>query len=280
MCLRHPLITLSNQKNCRSLVPAVFLILFIDKLIILVYKLIQIDKQINSKEIPLAPFFGHPVTRFGMMNCYLVEDQDGLTLIDTGMAGSADLILKAAARLEQPIRRLMLTHAHTDHVGSVDDLVQRVPDLEFLCSSQTARFLQGAMALTPGQPDVPVKGGFVPVTAVPTRILSPGDRIGWLTVLAAPGHSPDHLVFLDNRDGTLYAGDAFQTRGGLAVSGDLRWRFPLPAWATWHKPTALETARALADLAPTRLAVGHGPVLVEPVDAMRVAIARAEKKFQ
>lgn len=225
-------------------------------------------------------FKGRKLTRFWVMNTYLVQEADGLTLIDTGMSGSADSILNAAQTLGQPIRRILLTHAHTDHVGSLDELVRRLPDAEFLCSAQTARFLRGDLSLEPGQGHSPLKGGFVRCEATPNQTIAHGHRIGSLQVIAAPGHSPDHIVFLDTRDGTLYAGDAFQTQGGLAVSGDLRWRFPLPAWATWDRSTALATAKALVELNPSRLAVGHGPMLENPIPAMNEVIARAERKFQ
>jgi glyoxylase-like metal-dependent hydrolase (beta-lactamase superfamily II) len=45
--------------------------------------------------------------------------------------------------------------------------------------------------------------------------------------------------------------------------------------ATWHRPTALETARKLRELDPDRLAPGHGKVLENPGAAMDRAIARA-----
>jgi glyoxylase-like metal-dependent hydrolase (beta-lactamase superfamily II) len=98
-----------------------------------------------------------------------------------------------------------------------------------------------------------------------------------LEVIASPGHTPDHVSFLDVRDRTLIAGDAFQTRGGMAVSGVVRPLFPFPALATWHKPTALTSAQALRALNPTRLAVGHGRVLEEPLAMMDQAIAVARR---
>jgi hypothetical protein len=45
--------------------------------------------------------------------------------------------------------------------------------------------------------------------------------------------------------------------------------------ATWDKATALGAARALTALQPTRLAVGHGPVLEAPVAAMMQVIDAA-----
>jgi glyoxylase-like metal-dependent hydrolase (beta-lactamase superfamily II) len=93
--------------------------------------------------------------------------------------------------------------------------------------------------------------------------------------VSTPGHTPGHIALFDRRDGTLIAGDALQTRGGVAVSGTLQWWFPFPALATWHRPSALTSARRLRSLEPARLAVGHGDVLENPLPAMDQAIAIA-----
>ena len=49
-----------------------------------------------------------------MVNEYLVAEDDGLSLIDTGLAGTDRLILARARDLGMPIRRIALTHAHRD----------------------------------------------------------------------------------------------------------------------------------------------------------------------
>jgi glyoxylase-like metal-dependent hydrolase (beta-lactamase superfamily II) len=94
-------------------------------------------------------------------------------------------------------------------------------------------------------------------------------------VVSAPGHTPGQIALWDARDGALIAGDALQTRAGVAVAGTVRWLFPFPALATWHPPTALASAQRLRALLPTRLAVGHGEVLEQPLAAMDHAIAVA-----
>jgi glyoxylase-like metal-dependent hydrolase (beta-lactamase superfamily II) len=67
------------------------------------------------------------LTRLALVNCYLVREPDGFTLIDTGIASSEDDILSSASALGAPIRRILLTHAHVDHVGSVDALQRSFP---------------------------------------------------------------------------------------------------------------------------------------------------------
>ncbi len=218
------------------------------------------------------------VSRFGLVNAFLVREQDGLTLVDTAIPRSAKAVLAAAQGLGAPIVRIVLTHAHADHVGSLDALHAAVPDAEVLISARDARLLAKDRTPDPGEPaDAKLRGGYPGTRTRPTRTLAPGDRIGSLEAIAAPGHTPGHLAFLDVRDRTLLAGDAYSTLGGVATCARPNPRFPAPALATWHRPTALRTARELHALTPTRLAVGHGPVVDAPAEAMAAAIARAER---
>ncbi|MDX1612951.1 MAG: MBL fold metallo-hydrolase [Candidatus Promineifilaceae bacterium] len=220
------------------------------------------------------------LTRFFVVNYYLVREDDGLTLIDSGLSGGAGGILKAAAAIGQPITRITLTHAHGDHAGSLDELRALLPETVVAFSARTAAFLQGDLSLLPDEPQAQLRGSFINRQTQPTRVLQPDNYLGSLRVVAAPGHAPDQIAFFDERDGTLIAGDAFQTQGGIAVSGIMRWRFPLPAMATWHLPTALETARALRRLNPARLVVGHGGVLDAPQAQMDQAIATAATEVE
>jgi glyoxylase-like metal-dependent hydrolase (beta-lactamase superfamily II) len=214
------------------------------------------------------------VSRFGFVNVYLVEEDDGLTLVDTAIPGSAKAIRAAADKLGRPIVRIALTHAHGDHVGSLDALAAALPDAEVLISSRDARLLAKDMSLDPDEPRDKLRGGYPGAKTRPTRTIEPGERVGSLAVIAAPGHTPGQVALLDTRDRTLYCADAFSTLGGVSTTAKANLRFPLPALATWHRPTALETATALRALDPARLAPGHGKVVEAPGDAMDRAIAR------
>lgn len=219
------------------------------------------------------------LAHYGLINCYFVLEDDGLTLVDTGIAGTAPLLIAAVERLGRPLRRIVLTHAHVDHVGGLDALHARFPEVEVLISARDARLLRGDTTLEPGEPQTRLRGGLKPTRTQPTRFLDDGDRVSSLRALASPGHTPGHMAFLDPRDATLIAGDAFQTQGGLAVAGQVRLLFPLPALATWHAPTALESARRLTALHPQRLAVGHGSPLERPTEAMRRVTERFARRL-
>ena len=214
------------------------------------------------------------VVRLGLVNAYLVREDDGLTLIDTMLPGSAKRIIGAAGACRAPIVRIVLTHAHGDHVGSLDALKQELPEAEVIISTRDARLLAKDMSLDPGEPQNKLRGGYPGAETKPDRTVESGDRVGSIEVIATPGHTPGHVALLDARDRTIYCGDVFSTLGGVATSAKVKPVMPL-ALFTWHRPTELESARALRTLAPARLAPGHGKVIESPLDAMERAIASA-----
>jgi glyoxylase-like metal-dependent hydrolase (beta-lactamase superfamily II) len=214
------------------------------------------------------------ISRLGLVNGYLVAEDDGLTVIDTMIGGSAGRIVAAAEALGAPITRIVLTHAHGDHVGSLDELAKRAPEAEVIISTRDARLLAKDMSLDPGEPDDKLRGGYPGAETRPDRTVADCDRVGSLEVFAAPGHTPGHIALLDTRDRTLYCGDVYSTLGGVATSAKVNPLCPI-ALFTWHRPTELASARALRALDPARLAPGHGGVVESPADAMDRAIARA-----
>ncbi|HEX4108182.1 MAG TPA: MBL fold metallo-hydrolase [Solirubrobacteraceae bacterium] len=214
------------------------------------------------------------VSRLGFVNCYLVREEDGLTLVDTMIPRSGKKIVAAAAKMGAPIVRIALTHAHGDHVGSLDELHGLLPEAEVIVSAREERLLTKDLSLDPGEPQSKPRGGYPGAKTSAGRTVSEGDAVGSLRVIASPGHTPGHIAFLDTREDTLICGDALATLGGVATSAKGSRLFPLPAMAAWHKPTALESARALRALDPARLAPGHGKVVDAPGAAMDAAIAR------
>ena len=212
------------------------------------------------------------LTRLGFVNAYLVVEDDGLTLVDTMISGSADGIVAAAGELGRPVGRIVLTHGHGDHVGSLDALSQRLPEAEIAISARESRLLAGDRTLSAAEPASKIRGSWPTVSTVPTRLLEPGDSVGSLRVIAAPGHTPGHIALLDERDGTLIAGDAYSTLAGISTGGHTNRRFPLVAMATWDRETANRTAASLRALEPAALAVGHGPVIASPAAAMDRAL--------
>ena len=97
-----------------------------------------------------------------------------------------------------------------------------------------------------------------------------------IAVIAAPGHTRDHTVFLaksGKKDGptVLFSGDAMHSAGKM-------WTPYTTDWDHWTdvglKPTA-ETLRKLAKLAPTHLCPAHGSILTKEIPKAFLATASA-----
>lgn len=215
------------------------------------------------------------------VNCYLVEEDKELTLIDAAMSFSVQGIIRTAASLNKPITRIVLTHAHGDHVGALDALKQRLPDARVYISERDASLLGGDRSLRQDEPQTPIKGS-VPskIATRPDILLRDGDYAGSLRAVSTPGHTPGSMSFLDERSGALIAGDAFQTFRRTAVAGTVVPWFPFPAMATWNKDQALASAFKLLAASPSVLAVGHGNMLISPVEHMKQAAHEAQLKLQ
>ena len=230
--------------------------------------------------IPISQY-GRQLTRFGAVNCFLVHEPDGLTLIDANVKGSGNDILAAAG--DEPIRRILLTHAHVDHMGSVDEIVAHNPDAIVAASERSLPFLKlppdralhadelgnGGEADRKGE----VKGATPGMQTPVNLLLREGDAAGSLRVIETPGHMPGHLSFLDERDGTLYAGDALFGMGHLGITGWSPWWFPLNK--CWSRPLARQSAEHLLGFTVERFATGHGPLRAGGRAALEAAIARA-----
>ncbi|UJF31451.1 MBL fold metallo-hydrolase [Paenibacillus hexagrammi] len=211
------------------------------------------------------------------VNCYFVEEEDSLTLVDTAVAAGSHEILQFADKIGKPITRILLTHLHHDHVGGLDALKEMLPDAIVYISGREARLMSGDYTLDPEELDTPILG-IIP-NNLKTRadvLLKDGDQIGSLIALSAPGHTPGSMAFFDTRNKNLIAGDTFQTEGGIAVAGQLRPLFPFLSKNTWDKQASLASALKLREYSPLLLAVGHGEMLELPCADMDRAIKEAE----
>ena len=160
----------------------------------------------------------------GVVNAFLLADSDGLTLIDTGVAGSEDKILDAVreiGRQPQDIRNILVTHLHGDHTGSLAALkgatgapaTMHPLDAALVREGISARPMRPAPGLLP-KLMVNLFMRSAPQGIQPTSIeyeVNDGDELpiaGGLRVFHAPGHAAGQVVFLwPQQGGVLFAAD-------------------------------------------------------------------------
>jgi len=185
----------------------------------------------------------------GVSNAGVIADDDGLTVIDTLMVRSQwEPFAAAVAKLRRPVRRLLLTHAHVDHVGGT----RAFPMASVLGSQQTSEQLDGEMPVAAYKAFMPAFAaefdelaelGTRPVTHLVTDAAELTPRI---EVLPATGHTAGDVMALVADVDVLFAGDlCFFGVTPLAFQGDC---------AMWA-----DVLEAVAELADT-IVPGHGPV--------------------
>ncbi len=218
------------------------------------------------------------LTFLGFCNCYLLREADGFTLIDTAVSGSQKDVLRAAAELGGTIKRILLTHAHGDHMGSLDALHDALGPVDVAISEREAPLLHKDLSLRSNEPQTPLKGFLFPGAKTrPTHTLTEGELFGSLRCIYTPGHSPGQMSFLDERSGTLIGGDALVSLGGtLQVCTHTPWWFPLPKLFTWDKALANASARKLLTAEPKLILNGHGSAVANGTGALADAIGRIQ----
>ena len=224
-----------------------------------------------TRSLPAMPVTR--VSRFGFVNAYLVEEDDGLTVVDTMLPRSAKAILKAAAG--RPIKRIALTHAHGDHVGSLDALAEELPGVEVAdLRARRAAAGQGHDARARGAAGQAARQlpGHQDAADARARARRP-DRLARGRRLARPHARPRRVPRHARRHALLRRRllDARRRRDDREDrTRASRCRPPRPGTARprWR------ARRRCARSSPTRLAPGHGKVVDSPARAMDAAIAR------
>lgn len=190
---------------------------------------------------------------------YALRDQDGVTLIDASISNAGPKILAQLKQMgHQPtdVKRILITHAHPDHVGSLPDLYAAT-QAQIWCHALEQPVIEGKTSI-PRRPS----GLRPPDTKMkPTpvhRTLSDGEILpilGGLQVVTTPGHAPGHLSFWHPERKILITGD---------VLFHLFNRITLPlAMLTVDMAENKRSIRKIATLRPKSLLFGHGPAVIE-----------------
>lgn len=144
----------------------------------------------------------------------LVEDGEGWTLVDTGIGSSANRIKQALSALgsgPEGLKRVFLTHQHSDHVGGLQNVLEWAPDAKVWAPEHEADVISGRRDMDPnGNSIIRFLARNAESPGVPVgRVVGEGDEVAGFRVISTPGHTPGHVSLLRDEDGLLFTADTF-----------------------------------------------------------------------
>lgn len=205
-----------------------------------------------------------------LVNSYLVEDADGVTVIDAGLPGhwkELQAELATMGRSLDDVRGIVLTHGDTDHLGFAERLRKEkgVPIYVHELDAARARGedkSNGSWGKVKPGPLLRFlwysgRRGGLRVPPVSEVMTFSGDGVldlpGSPVIIHVPGHTPGSVAIHVPAVDALFVGDALTT--GHVLTGK---NGPQPAPFTLEPELALESLGKLESVQATWLLPGHG----------------------
>jgi glyoxylase-like metal-dependent hydrolase (beta-lactamase superfamily II) len=192
-------------------------------------------------------------------NSYLVMNKDGILLIDTGLPGNGEKIIKYVEGLgkkSEDVKYIILTHADPDHSGSAAELKK-------LTNAKLAIHEVDAPRISGEKPVKEVKGAKKVLfslilksykTVKPDILLKERDKIDDFKVVYTPGHTQGSISLYGKE--VLFSGDA--------VLGDKNGNVAPPSPSmTFDLPQAWKSVEKISNLDFEILLPGHGKVVLK-----------------
>lgn len=129
-------------------------------------------------------------------NTYFIENEDSVLLVDPSSDGQK--IIQKLNEINKPLKAIILTHAHFDHIGALDEVLDKY-DVPVYLNQEEFDFLtdtskNGSQKFS--------QYGLKPITskAKPIHLEEGEHTIEGFTVnvLHTPGHSPGSLTYVFN----------------------------------------------------------------------------------
>ena len=205
-----------------------------------------------------------------MGRVYLLTEGDGLTLIDASIASAGKKILAQMAEAgfsAENLKRILITHAHPDHIGSIPALVK--------ATGAQLVVPEGERAVVDGEMPIPRASGWLrppetvledmkaDATVANSDVLQ--DVLGGLHAIHTPGHAPGHMSYWQPERGILFCGDVIFNAPSM--------RLPLQMLTVDMTENIRSVAR-LEALKPKTICFGHGKPMIEQAAQKLTAFAK------
>jgi len=223
-----------------------------------------------------ATIVGEPVVEgigriAGFVNCYTFQAGDEVFVIDTGYRRGAQPVVRAFRSAGVPltqVRRVLLTHHHIDHRGGAAYLLEHT-GAPISCHADDVAFVDGSDR---APMSILMRLFLRPRSAPVTTALKDGDRVGELSVVHLPGHTPGEVAFYEPRRKILFSGDS-------VVEHDGRLTLPAPKYAA-NLELAVHSLDRIRSLEVEVLLPGHGVPVTKGVSGLLAdLIRRAPAQF-
>jgi glyoxylase-like metal-dependent hydrolase (beta-lactamase superfamily II) len=213
-------------------------------------------------------------------NWTIVHTGQGTVLIDAGYPADAGLVAESVtatgADLDS-VSFILVTHAHTDHIGGIPALLARLPEATVVCSSAELRATRGPerdqiTVATAGVRNLirprfawwavrAILAGGTRALAIPSaRAFNPAElsELG-IREHPAPGHTSGSTIYELVGDNAYVTGDAWITDHPTYAS-------PRAGAIDAHFSSDDQVARQTANKLPQDVSIlpGHGPAAVKP----------------
>jgi glyoxylase-like metal-dependent hydrolase (beta-lactamase superfamily II) len=201
-------------------------------------------------------------------NQYLIVDNGGFTLIDTGIPGRSRVILNGISSLTNNninLSTILVTHADGDHIGSLKAIQSKTQAVSCASEPEAISIGEGTMSreLKPANEfQNSVFNLFSRFFKAPQakidRILEPDDILsiaGEMIVVDSSGHTPGHLSFYIPRQRVLFSGDSIFRKNGILI--------PSYGLNCWDEDRAKQSLERQLELSPKLICGGHGVIWLE-----------------
>jgi glyoxylase-like metal-dependent hydrolase (beta-lactamase superfamily II) len=242
---------------------------------------------LGGKEQAVVVKLSEHVVRLGspLVNWYLLAGDGGVTVVDAGAPGYRDQLgpgCRELGREESDVAAVVLTHAHSDHVGVAEQLRSELDVPVYVhhgdeTLATTAKpmgknessmfpYLRHAAAWKLTW-ELARNGGLKPRPIKEVRTFDDGAELdvpGRLRVVHTPGHTDGHCVLVPEAAGVAFAGDAVVSYNPLtgATGPQL-----MPRAFTRSVAQALGSLDRLKGLGAVTLLPGHGDPMPSPGEA-------------
>lgn len=177
-----------------------------------------------------------------------VVEKDDIVLIDTGMPEHFEQLKNQLGLCKiavKEISKIIITHAHIDHIGTIIQIKEENVDVEIWIHEADVQALYDGLPTS----DEGVKNSVMEaVKTFKDQDVLP--HLGGLEVIHTPGHTPGHVCLYSKAEKILVAGDELNVVNGELVGPDI--------YYTPDMPLAMSSMKRLMELEIDQVYCFHG----------------------